>query len=220
MRYTLLRLTSRGIVLCEYHLRRLRRDEEYNRGAIDRAARTALDRLCRDHGPGVWAITIGDDDQARIEARSASSLHDGMPARFAPSPLRGKRGMVPKPPSPSPYDAVRVEDETTLLTSPDGTEIYEACRAAVLAWDGERVVCVPPDRPRVWSTAEAALREHMPVRECPIAVDSPTPILLVNAIKGTCTVDLPTRLPTPDPVRRSIERLFAQLTEFPTGSAC
>jgi hypothetical protein len=114
---------------------------------------------------------------------------------------------------------VRLKDQATLLTSADGTEIYEACRAAVLGWDGERIVCVPRDRPRVWSTAEAAVREHLLVRESPIAVGSAMPILLVNAIKGTCVLSSSTRDPFPKAARRRIERLFSELTRYPTGGA-
>lgn len=216
MRYTLLSSRPQGIVLCQYHLRRLGLSEPDSRHAGGRSARAVLSGWCRDQDAGTWAVTIDDAGELKIEARPETSLRDGMPVRFEPTPMRNLRGAIPKPPSPSPYDAVRLKSRATLLTSVDGTEIYEACRAAVLGWDGERVVCVPRDRPRVWSTSEAAVREHLLVRETPIAVDSAMPILLVNAVKGPCTLDLPTRRPFPEPVRKRIERLFDELTHYPT----
>jgi len=82
----------------------------------------------------------------------------------------------------------------------------------VLGWDGERLVCVPADRPRVWSTAEAAVREHLPVSEVPIAVDSAMPLLLVNAVRGSSAVDLPGRDAFPSRVRVEIECLFRRFT--------
>jgi len=122
---------------------------------------------------------------------------------------------VPKPSSPSPYDAVREEGVATLLTSPDGAEIYEACSTAVLGWDGGRIVCVPAGRPRVWSTAEHAVREHLAVVEAPILTASAAPLLLVNAVKGTSVIADRARAEYPPDVRAGIERLFASLTALP-----
>ena len=204
-RYTLLLTTEEGVVLYDYHRRRLNPDG-------DAAADRAFARFAREARPGVYAVWAGEDGALRVESRSGSRLREGMPARFLVSPLAGGRGPVPKPAPPSPYDAVRVENVATLLTSADGVEVYEACVAAVLGWDGERLVCVPADRPRVWSTAAAAVREHLPVSEVPIAAESAMPLLLVNAVRGSSAVDLPGRDAFPSRVRAEIEQLLRRLT--------
>lgn len=206
-RYTLLRVTERGVVLLDHHLRRL--------GAVSSGRdRDALLTFLASAGPGVWAVWLGDGE-VRAEARPGSRLADGMPVRALPSPLAPASGPVAKLSSPGPYDAVRADGVATLLTSPDGSEIWEACSAAVLGWDGEHLVVPPPDRPRVWSTAEAAVREHLPVVEAPLPLASAMPLLLVNAVKGTCTPDLPGRDPFPSRVRQAIEELIASSTGRP-----
>ncbi|MGC4123131.1 MAG: hypothetical protein QM765_52900 [Myxococcales bacterium] len=103
----------------------------------------------------------------------------------------------------------------TLLTSQDGSEIYEACVAAVIGWDGHRVVCVPEEYPRVWSCAEQAIREHLEYRERPLKADSDEPLLLVNAVKGTCELSLPGRAPFPAKARAAIDSLLTSLTAWP-----
>lgn len=203
-RYTLLRVTERGVVLLDYHLRRL--------GAVEPGpGRDALLAFLANAGPGVWAVWL-EAGEVRAEARPGSRLSDGMPVRALPSPLASGSGLVAKPPSPGPYDTVRVDGVATLLTSPDGSEFWEACSAAVLAWDGAHLVVPPPDRPRVWSTAEAAVREHLSVVEAPLPVESPMPLLLVNAVKGTCAPALPGRQPFPSDIRARIEWLLEALT--------
>lgn len=204
-RYTLLLTTEDGVVLHDYHRRRLNPDG-------DAAADRALARFAREARLGVYAVWIGDGGVLRSEPRGGSRLREGMPSRFLVSPLAGGRGVVPKVPPPSPYDAVRADGVASLLASADGAEIYEACVAAVLGWDGRRIICAPGDRPRVWSTAEAAVREHLPVSEAPILTASAAPLLLVNAVKGTCAVDLPGRGAFPAGVRREIEQLIESLT--------
>jgi len=134
-----------------------------------------------------------------------------MPARFAVSPVLGSAGAIAKPAPPSAYEPVRVEGKATLLTSADGRELFEACSAAVVSWDGAGLVCVPSDRPRVASTAEAALREHLAVREAPIPASSDA-LLLVNAVKGTCALEPARSRGFPAEVRREIEELFARLS--------
>lgn len=208
MRYTLLRLTDRGIVLCAYHERRL------GLGAGG-AARDAFRRFADASEPGVWAVHLGEAGDSLAERRAGTRLHEGMAIRFAPSPVADRAGPLPKPSSPSPYDAVREDGVATLLTSPDGAEIYEACSAAVLGWDGGRIVCVPAGRPRVWSTAEHAVREHMAVVEAPILTASAAPLLLVNAVKGTSVIADRARAEYPPDVRAGIERLFVSLTVLP-----
>jgi hypothetical protein len=138
-----------------------------------------------------------------------------MPVRLAPSPVAAGRGWLRKPAPPSPYDGVRAAGVATLLLSSDGSEILEACVAAVLSWDGTDLACAPSDRPRVWSTAEAAVRDHMSVREAPIPVDGTDALLLVNAVKGTCTVVSPGRPEFPAKLRREIDQLFVELTAWP-----
>jgi hypothetical protein len=101
-----------------------------------------------------------------------------------------------------------------LLTSPDGAEIYEACSAAVVGWDGSRIICSPEDRPRVWSTAEMAIREHLPVQEAPIRLRA-MPLLLVNAVKGTCGLDPKVGGDFPAQARQTIEEVLCSLTKRP-----
>ena len=204
-RYTLLLSAEDGVVLFDYHRRRLNPDGD---PAVDRA----FARFARETPPGVHAVWVGEGGALRSESRGGSRLFEGMPARFVVSPVAGGSGAAPKPSPPSPYDVVRADGVATLLTSADGTEIYEACVAAVLGWDGERIVCVRADRPRVWSTGEAAVREHLRVTEAPLAADAATPLLLVNAVRGTCAVTLPGRDAFPAGPRADVERLFGKLT--------
>jgi len=204
--YTLLAVTGDGVVLGAYHLRRLGLDAEEAAPALG-----AFRRFAAEASPGVFALLLHGPSLS-VESRPGTRLRDGMPARVAPSPVTDRAGPLPKPASPGPYDAVRQSGIATLLTSLDGEEIYEACSAAVLGWDGGRLVCVPDDRPRVWSTAEAAVREHLPVVERPILLRSRMPILLVNAVKGTCSLAAPRRDPFPTRAREEIERLFRSLT--------
>ncbi len=203
--YTLLRKTERGVVLLEYHLQRLGAD-------LPGREREAVRSFLASARAGVWAVRR-EGGHLRGEPRRGSRLTDGMPARCLPSPLAAEERLRPKPPSPGPYDSVRAVGVATLLTSPDGSEIWEACSAAVLGWDGTRLVIPPGDRPRVWSTAETAVREHLEAVEAPIPVVSALPLLLVNAVKGTCQPRLPGREPFPPEVRARIERLFAFLTD-------
>ena len=211
MPYTLLLLTKAGIVLRDPHLRRLGLDAP---GAS--RAREAFSRFAARASPGPWAVWH-EDGALRTEPRPGTRLREGMPVRFRISPLAGGSGPVPKSAPPSAYDAVRMPGVSTLLTSSDGAEIYEACSAAVVGWDAERLVCAPFDRPRVQSTAEAAVREHLPFVEAPLLVASRMPLLLVNALKGPCEVHLPGRDAFPAQARGWIERLFLALTALPGG---
>ena len=211
MRYTLLLKRDAGVVLLEYHRRRLRPAA----GDAGAAAAAALERFAREAAAGVWAVWTDEAGGLRSESRGGTRLLDGMPVRCVPSPVAGRAGRFPKEPSPSAYDAVRRAGVATLLTSPDGTEILEACAAAVAAWDGGAIVVVPADRPRVWSTAEEALCDHLKVREAPILAEGKWPLLLVNAVKGTCAVAVPDRPPFPAEVRAEIDRLYGSLTIAP-----
>ncbi len=206
MPYTLLRVTERGVVLLDYHVRRLELGNES-------AARAAFLRFARGAAPGVWSVWSGPGG-LRTEPRAGSRLRDGMPARLVRSPVLDRADPLAKSSPPSPYDAVRVEEVATLLTSADGQEILESCSAAVVAWVGGFFVCVPRDRPRVWSTAEAAIRDHLEPREAAIPASSDA-LLLVNAVKGTCVLGGPHSRAFPAIARQQIEELLESLTWRP-----
>lgn len=206
MPYTLLRVTVRGVVLLDYHVRRLELE-------VDSPAREAFVTFARDAAPGVWAVW-SERDGIRTEPRAGSRLRDGMPARMVRSPVLDRVGPLAKPGIPGPYDAVRVEGVATLLTSADRKEILEACSAVVVGWDGHSIICPPRDRPRVWSTAEAAIRDHLEAREAPLASSSDA-LLLVNAVKGTCAPAGPHSRAFPEEARRRIEDLFERLARRP-----
>ncbi len=202
-----MRLVRNGVVLGSYHRRRLGLE-------LGGEASAKFARLARESAPGVWAVTA-QGDRVVAEPRGDSRLADGMPVRFAISPVSGSTGALPKPEPGGAYEAVREPGVATLLTSADGREILEACVAAVVGWDGKRVVCVPAERPRVWSCAEQAIREHLEYRERPLRADSDEPLLLVNAVKGACEVSAPGRAPFPAKARQSLDALFAALTGWP-----
>ncbi|MBI5547549.1 MAG: hypothetical protein HY901_27010 [Deltaproteobacteria bacterium] len=215
MRYTLLKVTVKGVVLWDYHLRRLA--PELGPGS---QAQGPLIEFAKNAGPGVWALWADHGKGLRVERRPGSRLRDGMPFRMLPSPLSGDAGPFPKPSAPSIYDSVRVEGIATLLTSPGlvgEPEVYEACCAAVVAWDGSHIVCAPKDRARVWSTAEAAIREHLTAREALLPADSDA-LLLVNAVKGTCALAAPRSDGFPTMVRAEIEAVLEQLARRPHAS--
>jgi hypothetical protein len=207
MSYTVLRITNASVVLWDYHVRRLGLGQ-------DSVAYQSLVRFVRAATPGVWAIGLDGQRGLQVEARSGSRLYDGMPARLTMSPVAGNVGYRSKTKSPGPYDGVRQHGVATLLTDASGTELYEACSAAIVAWDGQRIVCVARECPRVWSTAENAIRDHLPVGEATIPVGSDA-ILLVNAVKGICELEAPHSQAFPARVRRDIDQLFAHVTIRP-----
>lgn len=204
MPYTLLLVTDAGVALYDYHAIRLE-------ARPDSAAGERFSRFARQCSPGVWAVRSDSSSGIHATPRPGSRLHDAMPVRTLHSPAIDRAGLFPKPSSPGLYDQVRMHGAATLLTSPDGSEIYEACSAAVVGWDGERIVCAPKTRPRVWSTSEAAIRDHLPVREAPISSHSDA-ILLVNAVKGTCALPARYGRAFPPEIRREIDLLFSTLT--------
>jgi hypothetical protein len=203
MGYTLLKVTAAGIVLRDYHARRL---------TDSPASRAAWRHVAAAMTPGVWAVWTDADGRWHTEPRDGSRLYDGIVTRQLPSPIGPPAVVTPKPRPPCAYDAVRRNGMATLLTDPGGVEIYEACVAAVVGWDGHRIVSVPAGRPRVWSTAEWAVREHLAVREAPIRAGGDLSLLLLNAVKGCCELSAPGRPPFPAAVRREIEQLFDSLT--------
>jgi hypothetical protein len=194
MAYTLLRVEPAGAVLLDYHLRR-----------VGPGAARQLEAFVAGAASGVWALRASAGG-LRAEARPGSRLVEGMPTRAVPSPALGRGGRFAKPEPDGLYAPVRQAGVATLLTSADGAEILEACSAAVVGWSGGLVVA-PADRPRVWSTAEEAIREHLSPRAAPLR--AAMPLLLVNAVKGTCAVQ---GSAFPEAARREIEALFAALT--------
>jgi hypothetical protein len=203
MRYTTLLVTDAGVVLFERHLQRLAPE-----GA---AAALAFRRFAGSAAPGTYALRA-DGDRLDVQLRPGSRLHDGMPARWRVSPVAHLRGLQPKAPSPCVYDPVREPGVATLLTTADGAEVLEACVAAVVGWDGSHLVLAPPDRPRVDSVSEQAIRAALPFVEAPLRADAALPLALVNAVKGPCTVALPGRPPFPELAASSLRALFAHET--------
>jgi hypothetical protein len=197
-RYTTLRVTGAGVVLYEGHARRLAPEGG--------AARSRFDRFAATASPGVYAL-LDDGAALEVRPRGGSALADGMPARVVPSPVAGRGGPIAKPAPPSPYDAVRRSGVATLLASPDGGELWESCVAALLAYDGARLVVVPGDRPRVASVAEAAIRATMHCAEAPIDAGGALPLLLVNAV-ASCRPAIAGRDPFPEELARAIADLI------------
>jgi hypothetical protein len=173
--YTVLRVEN-GVPLFEQHVRRLGPDAS---DALRHLASFALD--------GIYRVAW-DGKQLSTWTVERSRLVDGIEIRFAVSPFVNQRGRFPKPAPPCGYDTVRVEGVSTLLTDAAGLEVFEACSAAVVAWDGEKLVLPPEDRPGVWSTAEAELAARFEHRRAPLLISEPWPWLLLNAVVGTCSV--------------------------------
>ena len=187
MRYTTLLVTDRGVRLADLHLRRLEPEGPEVADAFRAFAASAP--------PGVHAL-LADHGVLQVRPRPPSMLFDGMPVRFATSPLAGTPGPIDKPAPPSPFDAVRLPGVATLLTDAAGREILEACCAAVVAWQDGWVAPLA-DRPVVRSVALAAMREAMPVRLAPLPTDSRAPLLLLNAVVGACVPCVPGRAAPP-----------------------
>jgi len=138
-----------------------------------------------------------------------------MPVRTLPSPLPPSAGLIDKPPPEGPYARVRSPELATLLTSPDGAELWEESASALLGWNGQQLVVPPRDRPRVLSTSELAVRGGLQVIEQPLRADSTQAVLLINAVKGTCAPSLPGRVPFPDQLRNEIDQLLERTATRP-----
>lgn len=117
---------------------------------------------------------------------SFESAQGSVAAPVAPGVIDEATSLIPKPGPPSVYDSVRRADRCTLLTSDDGSELYEACIAAVLWWDGARWCCPPWDRPRVASLSEAQLAAEGLIEPRAIAADVRAGLVLINAVQGPC----------------------------------
>lgn len=198
--YTTLKVIDEGVVLYDWHAQRM--------SAAGPEVRAAFEAFARTAAAGVYSLR-GVEGRLEVTRREGSRMFEGIPTRVCVSPLIGSVGRQPKAAPPSAYDGVRMPGVCTLLTSADGSELYEACVASLVAWDGARFVCVPSDRPRIESTAEAALRAHLPVLERPLYLDDELPLLLLNAV-GTWQPSIAGRSPFPAEQRKRIDLLLVQ----------
>ena len=203
MSYTSLRVTSAGVVLFEEHARRLAPEGGPALAAYRRFAQTAS-----PGGYRLWA----ENGALRVEAREEGPPLGGQPVRFVLSPFADRRGRFPKPAPPNAYQAVRLPGVTTVLTSPDGAELYESCVAALVGFDGRRFVLPPLDRPAVASAAAAALEQAGPVERAPVLRDATAPLALVNAVRGVIELALPGRAAFPVAAREAIAALLRART--------
>lgn len=173
--YTVLRVTEQfTIPLLHRHAQRLG-DEAL--GALQHFISFVVE-------PGVYRVTWVGRQLSTLKL-PGSRLVEGMATRVMASPFNEKSGRFPKHGSPSPYDAVRAEGVSTVLTDAGGGEVFEACSAAVVAWNGSALVLPPEDRPAVASLAEAAIAKQEVVVRAPIRLADAWPLLLVNAVT-TC----------------------------------
>jgi hypothetical protein len=97
----------------------------------------------------------------------------------------------------------------------DGNEMIESDGASIVGWDGSKYVLSSKDLPRVASISERALREHLPWRESVLATNGSMPVVLINAIKGACRLQIPNREPFPEKAVKAIDELFETLTRRP-----
>jgi hypothetical protein len=197
LRFTSLRVTAEHqVLLFDGHVRRLGED-----------ARAALRAFEAAAEPGAYRATW-DGTQLLTTPRPPSRLVDGIPTRFAVSPFADQRGRFPKPAPPSRYDGVRLPGVATLLTDGSGDELFEGCVASLVAWDGVTLVLPPEDAPAVASVAEAALAARLPHRRARLLVSAGWPLLLINAVAGTCAPSVEGRAPFPEAVRARVDALL------------
>lgn len=195
--YTVLRVTeSSGIPLFDQHVRRLGED-----------SRSALRHFASQAMPGMYRLWW-DGRQFDTLKLEGSALKEGMPTRFAVSPFAGQTGRLTKPAPPSVYDSVRIDGVATLLTDASGTELYESCRASLLGWDGSMLVLPPDDVPAVASVTEAEVLVQFSYRRRRLLVKSNWPLLLLNAVMGTCGITVEGRAPFPADVRAKLDAVL------------
>jgi hypothetical protein len=192
--YTALRVTSeQQVPLFEGHVRRL-----------GPGSRVALVEFVAHAQAGVYRVTW-NGTQLSSELRPPSRLQEGMPTRFVVSPFADQHGRFAKPAPPSAYDSVRIAGVSSLLTDAAGVEIYESCVASVLAWDGTSLVLAPENVPAVASVAEQEVAARFPYRRASIRVKGEWPLLLINAVAGTCAVNVEGRAAFPADVRARLD---------------
>ncbi len=202
MSWTVLRVVEAGVVLRDGHRSRL---------AATAASRHKFDAFAAEAEPGVYAIsTVGGE--WRVMPRSGSMMRDGLPVRYAASPLSGRVGLVDKPAAPSPFDLVRDPAWCTVLTDDSGQRLFECCVAGLVGWSDGRFVLPPIDAPRIRSVSEAAIRAHLDWSERPLWRDETAPLGAVNAVAGLCRPRFDGRDPLPDAACATIARLFDSLT--------
>lgn len=173
--YTVLRVTAPGIVpLQRRHIERLGHD-----------CADAFATFAKGASAGIYRVWW-DGASIAFESVPTSRLSEGMPVRFITSPFAGSVGAFRK--RPAGYETVRVPGVASLLTDASGALLHESCSASIVAWDGRSVVLVPDSTPRVASVAEAALAANEPVRRAPIETTGDWPLLLCNAVVGTCAI--------------------------------
>jgi hypothetical protein len=195
--YTVLRVTeASGIPLFEQHVRRLGAD-----------SRSALRHFASQAMPGMYRLWW-DGKQFDALKVAGSALEEGMPTRIAVSPFATRAGRFSKPAPPSLYDSVRIDGVATLLTDLDGVQFYESCRASLLAWDGASLVLPPEDVPAVASVAEAEVLAKFAFRRAPLLVKSEWPLLLLNAVVGTCGITVEGRAAFPAEVRAKLDAVL------------
>ncbi len=195
--YTVLRVTkASGVPLFEGHVRRL-----------GESSRGALRHFASETAAGIYRVTW-DGKQLTTLLRPASRLVEGMSTRFVVSPFADQRGRFAKPSPPNLYDAVRIDGVSSLLTDRAGEELYEACVASIVAWDGKSLVLPPEEVPAVASLAEAEVAAKLPVRRARLMIAGDWPLLLINAVAGTCQVQVPGRADFPRGVRGQVDAVF------------
>jgi hypothetical protein len=202
MSFTTLRVNENGLLLYAQHEARFRNSGE--------AAIKAYKQFAIHAKPGIYNL-FWDGISLLVKERAESTLFDGMPVRFMISPIANLKSRIDKPMPPSIYSNLIEPTISTLLTSSDSKEIYESCRASIIAWNGKNIIRVPDDRPAVKSTMEALLRELGVVEE-PILCDSNYPLALVNAVKCTCTISVEGRKEFPPEQLEKIRKFYLATT--------
>lgn len=187
-------------------------DDERRVPLLERHARRlgvgagVLSAFAREAGPGVYRATF-DSAALKTERRPASRLVEGMPTRVVVSPYAERVGRFAKPAPPNRYDEVRVAGVATLLSSADGRALYESCSASLLAWDGG-LVLVSAEAPGVASLAEDAVADALPHRRGVLSTAGVAPLLLINAVAGTCAISVPGRGVFPADVRARVQQVL------------
>ncbi|MFO0599980.1 MAG: hypothetical protein U0228_32015 [Myxococcaceae bacterium] len=195
--YTVLRLTeASAIPLFEQHVRRL-----------GEPVRAELRAFASKAGAGVYRLWW-DGRQLETLRLPGTALREGMPTRFAISPFAARHGRFSKPAPPSDYDSVRLDGVATLLTDLTGAVLLESCRASLLAWDGAGLVLPPEDQPAVASVSELEVARKFPHRRAVLPVKSDWPLLLLNAVEGTCGITVEGRAAFPADVRAQLDAVL------------